>query len=66
MGQENEIKINPLPSKTWNWLKLNDVTIRWNMDVSPCRIQETGSQQTEIFGGTFVYPCQRRRTDIGD
>lgn len=49
MGQENEIKINPLPSKTWNWLKLNDVTIRWNMDVSPCRIQETGSQQTETL-----------------
>ena len=32
--KENEtLKINPLPSKTWYWLHLNDTTVKWNGDV---------------------------------
>ena len=35
--KENEtLKINPLPSKTWYWLHLNDTTVKWNGDVQPC------------------------------
>lgn len=39
MGQIEEFKINPLPSITWNWLRLNDVNVKWNMDIEPCNIE---------------------------
>lgn len=40
MGQIEEFKINPLPSITWNWLRLNDVNVKWNMDIEPCNIEK--------------------------
>ena len=37
--KENEtLKINPLPSKTWYWLHLNDTTVKWNGNVQPCLV----------------------------
>ena len=47
MGQIEEFKINPLPSITWNWLRLNDVNIKWNMDIEPCNIEIKESENTE-------------------
>lgn len=40
MGQVEEWKINPLPSKTWHWLHMNDTDVKWNVDVTPCEIEE--------------------------
>lgn len=47
MGQIKEFKINPLPSITWNWLRLNDVNVKWNMDIEPCNIELNEDRSTE-------------------
>ena len=37
--KENEtLKINPLPSKTWYWLHLNDTKFSWNPELAPCKV----------------------------
>ena len=28
MNQELELEINPLPARTWNWLKMNDTVLK--------------------------------------
>ena len=33
------MKINQLPSRTWNWLHMNDTELAWDLNVAPCRIE---------------------------
>ena len=49
--KENEtLKINPLPSKTWYWLHLNDTTVKWNGDVQPCMVMAEEPEQVSEAG----------------
>ena len=49
--KENEtLKINPLPSKTWYWLHLNDTTVKWNGDVHPCMVMAEEPEQVSEAG----------------
>ena len=41
--QFDKININPLPSKTWYWLHMNDTSIAWNPDITPCSMTADGS-----------------------
>lgn len=50
--KENEtLKINPLPSKTWYWLRMNDTTVKWDGDVQPCKItsEEAGNTSENVI-----------------
>ena len=49
--KENEtLKINPLPSKTWYWLHLNDTTVKWNGNVQPCMVTTEEPEQVSEAG----------------
>ena len=37
MEEQNSMKINQLPSKTWYWLGLNDTKVKWAAG-APCEI----------------------------
>ena len=34
MENNNEMKINKLPAKTWYWLRMNDTALNWNPDTA--------------------------------
>ncbi len=36
------MKINELPSPTWNWLKVNETPIKWSNKIEPCEIATEG------------------------
>lgn len=38
MDESNTMKINRLPSLTWNWLKVNESRLRWGDTTLPCRL----------------------------
>lgn len=48
MEEQNSMKINQLPSKTWYWLGLNDTKVKWAAG-APCEIcAEEPSADNEI------------------
>ena len=50
MEQNVSMKINELPSPTWNWLKVNETPIKWSNKIEPCEIAAEGdavSAETE-------------------
>ena len=50
MEQNVSMKINELPSPTWNWLKVNETPIKWSNKIEPCEIAAEGdavSTETE-------------------
>lgn len=48
MEEQNSMKINQLPSKTWYWLGLNDTKVKWAAG-APCEIcAEEPSADDEI------------------
>ncbi|MFR7620922.1 MAG: hypothetical protein ACLUYY_09555 [Blautia sp.] len=50
MEEQNSMKINQLPSKTWYWLGLNDTKVKWAAG-APCEIcAEEPSADDEITG----------------
>lgn len=50
MEEQNSMKINQLPSKTWYWLGLNDTKVKWAAG-APCEIcAEELSADDEITG----------------
>ncbi len=50
MEEQNSMKINQLPSKTWYWLGLNDTKVKWAAG-APCEIcAEEPSADDEIMG----------------
>ena len=42
MEQNVSMKINELPSPTWNWLKVNETPIKWSTKIEPCEIASEG------------------------
>lgn len=60
MNQEFEMEINPLPARTWNWLKMNDTSLKeevitecGNVVVKkPESVQVTTEQKPEILSIT--------------
>lgn len=42
MEQNVSMKINELPSPTWNWLKVNETPIKWSNKIEPCEIAAEG------------------------
>ena len=42
MEQNVSMKINELPSPTWNWLKVNETSIKWSTKIEPCEIAAEG------------------------
>ena len=42
MEQNVSMKINELPSPTWNWLKVNETPIKWSNKIEPCEIATEG------------------------
>ena len=50
MSQEFEMKLNPLPAKTWNWLHMNGTTRSERM------LEQTGDLQAEIPASVTAVP----------
>ncbi len=44
MEQNVSMKINELPSPTWNWLKVNETSIKWSTKIEPCEIAAEGDE----------------------
>ena len=65
MGQIEEFKINPLPSITWNWLRLNDVNVKWNMDIEPCNIEikEDNNEKAKDLANRFINNFKKYETN---
>ena len=56
MEQNVSMKINELPSPTWNWLKVNETPIKWSNKIEPCEIAAEGdavSTETDCY---VLYP----------
>ena len=37
----NELKINRLPAKTWNWLHVNETKLEWDLEQTQWQAEET-------------------------
>ncbi len=40
----NQIKVNPLPSRTWRWLRMNDSTLEFERSLNSCFLSVTGNE----------------------
>ena len=49
MEDKKEMLMNPLPSPTWNWLKVNETPLKWSTAVSGCELTVEDAQQTETI-----------------
>ena len=47
MEQNVSMKINELPSPTWNWLKVNETSIKWSTKIEPCEIAAEEEKQMQ-------------------
>ena len=47
MENNNEMKINKLPAKTWYWLRMNDTALNWNPDMAGCSVKIDGGKKAE-------------------
>ena len=65
MEEQNSMKINQLPSKTWYWLDLNDTKVKWTAE-APCEIR---TEEPSAENGMQNFPEQintgaGRETDV--
>ena len=44
MENNNEMRINKLPAKTWYWLRMNDTALNWNPDMAGCSVKIDGGK----------------------
>ena len=59
MEEQNSMKINQLPSKTWYWLGLNDTKVKWAAG-APCEIcaEEPSADDAVSYTHLDVYKRQ--------
>ena len=48
MNQELELEINPLPAKTWNWLRMNDTKIKEEVITEPGNVTVTKPESVTV------------------
>lgn len=53
MENNNEMKINRLPAKTWYWLRMNDTALNWNPDMTGCRVKIDGGKEADKQASDF-------------
>ena len=53
MENNNEMKINRLPAKTWYWLRMNDTALNWNPDMAGCSVKIDGGKKTDKQASYF-------------
>ena len=49
MNQELELEINPLPAKTWNWLRMNDTTLKEEVITEPGKMVITKPESLTVI-----------------
>ena len=53
MENNNEMKINKLPAKTWYWLRMNDTALNWNPDMAGCSVKIDGGKEADKQASDF-------------
>ena len=53
MENNNEMKINKLPAKTWYWLRMNDTALNWNPDMTGCSVKIDGGKEADKQASDF-------------
>ena len=67
MEQNVSMKINELPSPTWNWLKVNETPIKWSNKIEPCEIAAEGdavSTETEQLSTLKPVPEEKQMQSL--